>query len=174
MPGSYAGQNSSAADVRQESSSSIHWRDFSCSVENETSDSPRLQHPCGIPEEPGPQSPRLAVQIFLQNHGYTFHPENLEKGQADSRWKPGKDPSLAANYRPISLLSVCYKLLERLALQRISPTVEGLLSPDQAGFQKRSKHLWPGWCRHHFHRNWIPAEPEDWRCKMYLRIDVYW
>ena len=39
--------------------------------------------------------------------------------------------SLAANYRAISLLSVCYKLLERLALQRISPTVEGLLSPDQ-------------------------------------------
>ena len=35
-----------------------------------------------------------------------------------------------------SLLSVCYKLLERLALQRISPTVEGLLSPDQADFRK--------------------------------------
>jgi len=50
--------------------------------------------------------------------------------------KPGEDTSLAAKYRPISLLSVCYKLLERLALQRISPTVEGLLSPDQAGFQK--------------------------------------
>jgi len=31
---------------------------------------------------------------------------------------------------------VCYKLLERLALQRISPTVEGLLSPYQAGFRK--------------------------------------
>ena len=43
---------------------------------------------------------------------------------------------MAANYRPISLRSVCYKLLERLALQSISPTVEGLLSPDQAGFQK--------------------------------------
>ena len=41
--------------------------------------------------------------------------------------KPGKDPSLAANYRSVALLSVCYKLLERLALQRISPTVEGLL-----------------------------------------------
>jgi len=37
--------------------------------------------------------------------------------------KPDKDPSLAAKYRPISLLSVCYKLLGRLALQRISPTV---------------------------------------------------
>ena len=31
---------------------------------------------------------------------------------------------------------MCCKLLERLALQRISPTVEGLLSPDQAGFRK--------------------------------------
>jgi len=31
---------------------------------------------------------------------------------------------------------VCYKLLERLAFQRISPTVEDLLSPDQAGFWK--------------------------------------
>ena len=50
--------------------------------------------------------------------------------------KPGKDPSLAANYCPISLLSVCYKLLERLALHRISSTVEGWLSPDQAGFRK--------------------------------------
>jgi len=53
--------------------------------------------------------------------------------------KPCKDPSLAANYRPISLLSVCYKLLERLALQRISPTVEGLLRP--GWFPERSKHL---------------------------------
>jgi len=50
--------------------------------------------------------------------------------------KPGKDLAQAASYRPISLLSVCYKLLERLALQHISPTVEGILSPDQAGFRK--------------------------------------
>ena len=47
--------------------------------------------------------------------------------------KPAKDPSLAANYRRISLLSVCYKLMERLAFQRISPT---LLSPDQACSRK--------------------------------------
>jgi len=32
----------------------------------------------------------------------------------------GGYPSLAANYRPMSLLSVCYKLLERLALQRMT------------------------------------------------------
>ena len=40
------------------------------------------------------------------------------------------------HYCPISLLNVCYKLLQRLALQRISVTVEGLLIPDQSGFQK--------------------------------------
>jgi len=55
-------------------------------AEDETSDSPRLrQHPRGIPEEPGPQSSHMAVQILLQNHGYPFHPEDLEKGQDNSR-----------------------------------------------------------------------------------------
>jgi hypothetical protein len=44
---------------------------------------------------------------------------------------PDKDPKLAASYRPISLLSVCYKLLERLVWNRISTTVE-----DQAGFRR--------------------------------------
>jgi len=46
--------------------------------------------------------------------------------------KPGKDPHVAA----ISLLSVCYKLLERIVLQRINPVVEDLLSVDQAGFRR--------------------------------------
>jgi len=62
-------------------------------------------------------------------------PKIWRKAKVIAVEKPGKDPSLAANYRPISLLSVCYKLLERLALQHISPTI-GLLSPDQAGYWK--------------------------------------
>ena len=37
--------------------------------------------------------------------------------------KPGKDPKMASSYRPISLLSMCYKLLERIILHRISPAV---------------------------------------------------
>ena len=72
-----------------------------------------------------------------------FFTRVIEENQIPKIWrsakviaieKPGKDPKLAASYRPISLLSVCYKLLERLVLQRISPTVETILSPDQAGF----------------------------------------
>ena len=49
--------------------------------------------------------------------------------------KPKKDPTLAASYRPISLLSVCYKLLERLLLSCISHLTEKFLSPAQAGFR---------------------------------------
>ncbi len=59
----------------------------------------------------------------------------LRKAKVIAIEKPGKDPYIAANYRPISLLSVCYKLLELLALKRISPTVESVRSPDQAGFR---------------------------------------
>jgi len=50
--------------------------------------------------------------------------------------KPGKDPRLAESYRPISLLSTCYKLLERLILHHVSPEVENLLSPKQSGFRR--------------------------------------
>ena len=47
--------------------------------------------------------------------------------------KPGKDITLAASYRLISLLIVCFKLLERIILRRIAPTVDAVLSPSQAG-----------------------------------------
>ena len=49
--------------------------------------------------------------------------------------KPGKDHSVAANYRPISLLSVCFKCLERLILQRIKPVLEESTIVEQAGFR---------------------------------------
>ena len=49
--------------------------------------------------------------------------------------KPGKDPRLAESYRPISLLTTCYKLLERLVLHRVSPEVEKL-RPEQAGLRR--------------------------------------
>jgi len=45
-----------------------------------------IPHPRGIPEEPGPQSSHLDVQILLQNHGYPFHPEDLVKAGAAPRF----------------------------------------------------------------------------------------
>ena len=47
--------------------------------------------------------------------------------------KPANDPK---SYRPISLLSHIYKLLERMILTRINDTVEATLPYTQAGFRK--------------------------------------
>jgi len=46
--------------------------------------------------------------------------------------KPGNDPR---NYRPISLLSVVYKLFERLLLRRMSPLLDRTIPMEQAGFR---------------------------------------
>ena len=43
-------------------------------------------------------------------------PKIWRKAKVIAIEKPGKDASLAANYRPLTLLSVHYKLLERLAV----------------------------------------------------------
>ena len=48
--------------------------------------------------------------------------------------KPGKDPSVAKSFRPISLLCHTYKL-ERLILNRIAERVDAKLIPQQAGFR---------------------------------------
>ena len=52
--------------------------------------------------------------------------------------KPGKDLSLAKNYRPISLLSCLGKLFERLLAGRLSEHLEekGLFNKNQSGFRR--------------------------------------
>ena len=49
--------------------------------------------------------------------------------------KPGKDPSVAKSFRPISLLCHTYKLFERLILNRIAEHVDAKLIPEQARFR---------------------------------------
>ena len=89
----------------------------------------------------GPRARTWLSKFFSRIMATHSIPKIWRKAKVIAIEKPGKDPSLPANYRPVSLLSVCYKLLERLALQRITsctpahyitPTVEGLLSPNQA------------------------------------------
>ena len=49
--------------------------------------------------------------------------------------KPGKDPSVAKSFRPISLLCHTYKLFERLMLNRVAEHVDAKLFPEQTGFR---------------------------------------
>jgi hypothetical protein len=54
--------------------------------------------------------------------------------------KPGKDGTEAAHYKLISLLSVVYKLFERLILQRIQPLIDAAVPVTQEGLQKNRWH----------------------------------
>ena len=138
MPGWYAANNCSAAEASQRYSSYIHLKGyFICSAEDETSHSPGYNN--------------MHVQFVKKLHTIgnswqskffsrimaTDYIVNIStKANMIALKKPGKYPSLAADYRPVLLLSVWQKLLECLALQRISPAVEGLLSPQRAAYQK--------------------------------------
>lgn len=48
--------------------------------------------------------------------------------------KPEKLMQQASSYRSISLLSVCYKHLERTMSQRFDSKIQGLLKTDQVSF----------------------------------------
>ena len=50
--------------------------------------------------------------------------------------KPGKPVGDPKSYRPISLLCVPYKILERLIYARVKPLIDPLLPKEQAGFRR--------------------------------------
>ena len=50
--------------------------------------------------------------------------------------KPAKPVGEPKSYRPISLLCVPYKILERLIYARVEPLINPLLPKEQAGFQR--------------------------------------
>ena len=77
----------------------------------------------------------------------TFYTQTIHEKRMPRAWrhakiiaipKPGKDPNIAASYRPISLLSVCFKMLERLILKRISPDLDKKITVEQADVVNRS------------------------------------
>lgn len=49
--------------------------------------------------------------------------------------KPGKPTDKAESYRPIALLSICYKLFERIIFNRIYPAINEHIPVEQAGFR---------------------------------------
>jgi len=87
-------------------------------------------------ENLGPRAQTWLSRFFSRIIIANAIPKTWRKTKVIAKEKPGKDPRLAESYRPISLLSKCYKLLERLVLDRVSPEVEKLLSPEQAGFRR--------------------------------------
>jgi hypothetical protein len=62
-------------------------------------------------------------------------PKKWRESQVIALLKPGKDPTEAKSYRPISLLYHLYKLFERLVMNRITNLVEDRIIHEQAGFR---------------------------------------
>lgn len=62
-------------------------------------------------------------------------PKSWKTANGIALLKPGKPADNPTCYRPISLLSVLSKLMERIILRRISPLIEPAIPPYQAGFR---------------------------------------
>lgn len=64
-------------------------------------------------------------------------PSIFKKTKIIAILKPGKKPDSAVNFRPISLLSILYKLLERLLYKRIRPKILEKIPVEQGGFRPK-------------------------------------
>jgi hypothetical protein len=62
-------------------------------------------------------------------------PSILKRAKIIAILKPGKQGDNAESYRPIALLSVIYKLLERVIYNRIADTINMAIPKEQAGFR---------------------------------------
>jgi len=82
----------------------------------------------------GPRAKLWLTSFFSQVVYEKRIPQTWRQAKIIAIPKPGKNHSVAANYRPISL-SVCFTCLERLILQRIKPALEESTIVEQARFR---------------------------------------
>jgi hypothetical protein len=75
--------------------------------------------------------------------------------------KPGKDGTDASHFRPISLFSFVFKLLERIfrTLQRIQPLIDEVFPVSQAG--SRLQRSCPEQVMAFTHRGWTPTQTQN-------------
>jgi len=83
----------------------------------------------------GPRARAWLMKFFNNILTNTKIPTIFKKSKIIAICKPGKPTNAADSYRPIALLSVCYKLLERLVLNRIGPIIDAITPIEQAGFR---------------------------------------
>ena len=78
------------------------------------------------------------LSLFNQSFQLGILPDTWREGVILPIPKPGKDPSSASSYRPITLLSCLGKLMERLVAARLDYFAESssLLLPNQCGFRR--------------------------------------
>src|SRR5436190_22185784 len=83
----------------------------------------------------GPKAKTWLLTMFNDILATGVLPKAFKRSKVIAVLKPGKSPELGDSYRPISLLSVMYKLLEHLIYNGISPILNENIPPEQAGFR---------------------------------------
>lgn len=84
----------------------------------------------------GPRARLWLARFFSNIVNSNFLPRAFKRTKIIALLKPGKSEELPESYRPIALLSVTFKLLERLIFNRIVPEIEKIIPSEQAGFRK--------------------------------------
>ena len=79
----------------------------------------------------------LTTNALNASFGNTLTP-TLRKATVKLLRKGTKDPTIAGNYRPISLLSIFYKLASCAITQRIKPAVESIIGRQQKAYIKHN------------------------------------
>ena len=83
----------------------------------------------------GPKAMQWLSIIFSEAVEYSKIPRIWKEAKILAILKPGKPPNIPSSYRPISLLCCFFKLLERIILTRITPTLDMHIPANQAGFR---------------------------------------
>ena len=79
----------------------------------------------------------VTTNALNSSFGNTLTP-TLRKSIVKLLRKGNKDPTIAGNYRPISLLSIFYKLASCAITQRIKPAIESIIGRQQKAYIKHN------------------------------------
>jgi hypothetical protein len=83
----------------------------------------------------GKYATKWLTQFFTDILSSGNMPDKMKRAKIIAILKPGKPPDHPKSYRPIALLSVIFKLLEKLLYNRISPKILEVIPIEQAGFR---------------------------------------
>jgi len=83
----------------------------------------------------GPKAKEWLLNMFNNCIKTDSIPTEWLKSHVVALLKPGKAPTDASNFRPVSLLCHTYKMFERMVLNRIKDKIDGKLIKQQAGFR---------------------------------------
>ena len=86
-----------------------------------------------------PELERIFTAMLNETYKTGKLGETLRQGILNLIPKPGKDSREIKNLRPITLLNTDYKIIEKILANRITPSLQEIISHDQRGFMQNRR-----------------------------------